>query len=169
MMESRTYPTLPQGFALNLKAIERLMEFDAGYLEDPACPYPDDLKTYLRRLVAPTMRGRDDLIEGVFKEGQDGEAEADSLIAEIQSAINSMRRLQTEMEGTGVEVQDKLNFLKSYGALMDRWLSLKEKTHGVKQMYEFQRIVIDTMEQVLDKDGRFKFKERLKQAGLTTE
>lgn len=80
-----------------------------------------------------------------------------------------MRRLQTEMEGTGVEVQDKLNFLKSYGALMDRWLSLKEKTHGVKQMYEFQRIVIDTMEQVLDKDGRFKFKERLKQAGLTTE
>ena len=37
------------------------MEFDGGYLDDPKCPYPTELKAYLRRLVGPVRAGRDDL------------------------------------------------------------------------------------------------------------
>ncbi|WP_204272482.1 hypothetical protein, partial [Enterobacter hormaechei] len=57
--------------------------------------------------------------------------------------------------------------LKNFGSLMDRFLSLKEKAQGIKQMFEFQRVVIQTMEQVLDKDGRLDFKKRLKEANLS--
>ncbi|GJE78075.1 hypothetical protein [Methylorubrum suomiense] len=168
-MEVRTYPTLPQGLGLNLKAIERLIEFDPGYLSDPNCPYPEEVKSYLRRLVAPAQAGREDSVGTVFKDGQTDEEEADSLIAEIQSAINSMRRLQSDMEGPNIEVQDKLNFLKNYGSLMDRFLSLKEKAQGSKSMYEFQRIVITILEQIMDKDQRYEFKQKLKEAGLASE
>ncbi|WP_163521061.1 hypothetical protein, partial [Klebsiella michiganensis] len=91
---------------------------------------------------------------------------ADSLIREIQNAINSMKRLQQDVDNSD-DVGDRLNFLKNFGSLMDRFLSLKEKAQGIKQMFEFQRVVIQTMEQVLDKDGRLDFKKRLKEANLS--
>ncbi|WP_163454543.1 hypothetical protein, partial [Escherichia coli] len=84
----------------------------------------------------------------------------------IQNAINSMKRLQQDVDNSD-DVGDRLNFLKNFGSLMDRFLSLKEKAQGIKQMFEFQRVVIQTMEQVLDKDGRLDFKKRLKEANLS--
>ncbi len=150
---------------MNLKAVERLMEFDAGYLSDTKCPYPDELKTYLRRLVGPVRAGHADLADDtltVFKEGQDNEEEVDSLIEEIKRALNSMRRLQAEMEGDNVAMSDKITFLKNFGGLMDRYLSLKEKADGAKLMYEFQRLVLKAMDEVMTKDQIFSFKEALK-------
>ncbi|MEH3064944.1 MAG: hypothetical protein PGN33_20120 [Methylobacterium radiotolerans] len=72
-----------------------------------------------------------------------------------------MKRLQRDLDASD-DVGERLQFLKNYSSLMDRYLGLQEKAHGLKQMYEFQRLVIDTMEQVLDKDQRLDFKERLK-------
>lgn len=77
-----------------------------------------------------------------------------------------MKRLQQDVDNSD-DVGDRLNFLKNFGSLMDRFLSLKEKAQGIKQMFEFQRVVIQTMEQVLDKDGRLDFKKRLKEANLS--
>jgi len=165
-MENRTYPTLPQGLGLNLKAVERLMEFDPGYLSDPRCPYSDELKSYLKRLVGPVRAGQPDLADPdaitVFKEGQGSEDEVDSLLEEIKRALNSMRRLQAEMEGDNVAMSDKITFLKNFGGLMDRFLSLKEKAEGAKLMYEFQRLVLQAMDETLTKDQIFAFKEALK-------
>ncbi|WP_273288301.1 hypothetical protein [Methylorubrum populi] len=167
-MSDRNYPQLPEGLGLKLRAIETNCEFDPGYLLDDACPYPDDVKAYLRRLVAPAQAGRPDTVDAVFEEGMSGDEETDSLIKEIQNAINSMKLLQRDIDSSD-DVGDRLAFLKNYGSLIDRFLALKERTQGIKQMYEFQRIVIQAMEQLLDKDGRLDFKNRLREAnvGLT--
>lgn len=161
----RTYPTLPQSLWLMLEAIRQQLETDPAYLADPDCPYPEQLKPMLRRLVATADSGGSDGLGEVFQAGMTDGDEAESLIREVQNAINSMRRLQSEIDTTD-DVGDKLNFFKNYGSLMDRFLSLKEKANGTRQMYDFQRVVIAVMEQVLDKDGRQEFKNRLKAANV---
>lgn len=164
-MSDRNFPALPEGLTLKLRAIEQFLEFDPAYLADPDCPYPDDLRIFLRRMVTPVRDGRPDLTEAVFTPGMTEDEQGDSLLAEIQNAINSMKRLQRDIDSSD-EVSDRLAFLKNYGSLLDRFLALKEKANGMKQMYEFQRVVIQVMEQVLDKDGRLDFKERLKAANI---
>ena len=157
----RTYPPLPQTLGLSLEAIRTQMDFDPGFLVDPKCPYPEQLKLFLRRLVTSSRSGHDDTVDALFHEGQTLDEEADSLITEVKAALNSMKRLQRDLDASD-DVGERLQFLKNYSALMDRYLGLQEKAHGLKQMYEFQRLVVDTMEQVLDKDQRLDFKERLK-------
>lgn len=157
----RTYPPLPQTLGLSLEAIRQQMDFDPGFLVDAKCPYPEQLKVFLRRLVTPSRTGQLDTADAVFLPGQSDDDEADSLIEEVQNAINSMKRLQRDLDASN-DMGEKLTFLKNYSSLIDRFLALKEKAQGLKQMYEFQRVVVDTMEQVLSKDQRLDFKERLK-------
>lgn len=159
-MTDRVFPTLPETLGFAFEAMRQQMEVDPGFLMDPACPYPDQLKTYLRRLVAPA-RSDVDPEDAIFRDDQGLDGEADSLIKEVKTAINSMKRLQRDME-TSNDISERLQFLKNYSSLMDRYLGIQEKAHGLKQMYEFQRLVVEVMEQVLDKDARLDFKERLK-------
>lgn len=159
--DDRIYPSLPPTLGLNLEAIRQQLDFDPGFLQDPKCPYPDQLKTFLRRLVTPSRTGQIDTADVIFKEGDTIDEEADSLIVEVKAALNSMKRLQRDLDASD-DVSERLTFLKNYSSLMDRYLGLQEKAHGLKQMYEFQRLVVETMEQVLDKDARLDFKERLK-------
>lgn len=159
-MTDRVFPNLPQTLGFSLEAIRQQMEVDPGFLTDQACPYPDQLKGFLRKLVS-SNRPEGDPSEDIFKEGQGLDDEADSLIREVKTAINSMKRLQRDMESSD-DIGERLQFLKNYSSLMDRYLGIQEKAHGLKQMYEFQRLVIEVMEQVLDKDARLDFKERLK-------
>ncbi|QEE37914.1 MULTISPECIES: hypothetical protein [unclassified Methylobacterium] len=159
--EDRIYPSLPQTLGLSLEAIRQQMDFDPGFLVDAKCPYPEQLKGFLRRLVTSTRSGQDDTVDAIFKPGDTLDEEADSLIVEVKAALNSMKRLQRDLDSSD-DVGERLTFLKNYSSLMDRYLGLQEKAHGLKQMYEFQRLVVDTMEQVLDKDARLDFKERLK-------
>lgn len=159
-MTDRVFPNLPQTLGFSFEAIRQQMEVDPGFLTDPACPYPDQLKAFLRKLVG-SNRPEGDPSDDIFKEGQGLDEEADSLIDEVKTAINSMKRLQRDMESSN-DISERLQFLKNYSSLMDRYLGIQEKAHGLKQMYEFQRLVIEVMEQVLDKDARLDFKERLK-------
>lgn len=151
---------------MNLKAIERLMEFDPGYLDDPKCPYPTELKAYLRRLVGPVRAGRDDLasmIEPVLgDEDASSEKQVDSLLVEVGKALDAMRTLQAEMQLPDTSTSDRVMFFKNYGSMMERFISLKEKAQGVKQMYEFQREVMEVLSNVLSKDQIYDFKQRLK-------
>ncbi|WP_157861996.1 hypothetical protein [Methylobacterium sp. Leaf361] len=160
-MTDRVFPNLPQTLGFSFEAIRQQMEVDPGFLTDPACPYPDQLKGFLRKLVAPARGAEIDPEDAIFREGQGLDDEADSLIREVKTAINSMKRLQRDMESSD-DIGERLQFLKNYSSLMDRYLGIQEKAHGLKQMYEFQRLVIEIMEQVLDKDARLDFKERLK-------
>lgn len=165
-MSDRTYPPLPQALGMQLEAVRMQMEFDPAYLLQPECPYSEQLKAFLRQLVTPVRKGRDDMVTAVFKADQDDDQQVNSLLDEVAAAINSMKALQKDMDSEGVDTSDRLTFFKNYSSMMERFLSLKEKAAGMKQLYEFQRIVIQTMEQVLDKDQVLEFKNKLKAANL---
>ena len=159
--DDRTYPLLPPTLGTALEAIRQQLDFDPGFLQDAKCPYPDQVKTFLRRLATPSRNGQIDTADMIFIPEQTLDEEADSLIVEVKAALNSMKRLQRDLDASD-DVGERMTFLKNYSSLMDRYLGLQEKAHGLKQMYEFQRLVVETMEQVLDKDARLDFKERLK-------
>lgn len=155
------YPPLPASLLTQLEAVAIFLEQEPGYLLKPECPYPDKLKGLLRRLVGPAevQAGGG----GVFDPGQDPGEQLDSFMAEVQSTINSMKALAEDMQSQTVDISDKMTFLKNYAPLLERFLSMKEKSAGLKQMFEFQQVVTRTMEEVLDKDQRLDFKQRLKQ------
>lgn len=154
------YPPLPASLTTQLEAVAIFLEQEPGYLLNPACPYPEKLKGLLRRMVGPAQVQESG---GVFDPGQDGGAQLDSFMEEVQATINSMKTLAKDMEGPSIDISDKMTFLKNYAPLLERFLGMKEKAQGLKQMYDFQQVVIRTMEEVLDKDGRLDFKQRLKQ------
>lgn len=157
-----TYPPLPPALELQLEAIRIQMEFDPGYLTAEECPYSEKLKRLLRPLVQQARVGRDDGVTALFKADQTDEEEIDNLIDEVAAVINSMRSLQRDMDRDGSETTDRLNFFKNYAPMLERFLNLKEKATGLKQIYQFQKMVIETMEQVLNKDQVLEFKNKLK-------
>lgn len=155
------YPPLPSTLTTQLEAVALFMENDPSYLLNPACPYPDKLKALLKKLIGPVLT-EEDLAEGsVFKAGQDGGEQIDSFMAEVQATINSMKTLAAEMATS--DISDRMTFLKNYAPLLERFLSMKEKAAGLKQMFDFQAVVTSVMDEVLDKDGRLDFKNRLRQ------
>jgi len=166
-MSERTFPRLEPSLGLQLKAIALQMEVDPGYLADERCPYPAELREQLRRLVSREAVVAS--VEATFSEGQTQTEATDSLIEEIQAAINLMKKITTEMDRDGADVKERMDWLKNYGNLVDRYLGLKEKAQGSKAMIEFQRIVLTAMEQVMSKDQIFELKKKLRAAGIETD
>lgn len=157
------YPNFAPTLVTQLEAVALLLEADPGYLLNPACPYPEKLRGMLRRLAGPAGSVGETDEDAVFERGAGEGEQLDSFMDEVQSTINSMKRLAQEMAADKVDMNDKITFLKNYAPLLERFLNMKEKTGGLKQMYDFQRVVTSVMEEVLDKDGRLDFKNRLKQ------
>ena len=165
-MSDRTFIPLPSGFGTQLEAVRLQAEGDPGYFSDPSCPYPDELKLLLRRMTAPAGMEVSGEPGGVFVGGQDEVVAADAVLAEVEATINEMKLIERTLAGPGVEASDKVSFFKTKTALMEKWISIKERTRGVKQMSEFMRVVVKTMEELLDKDQILELKTRLKAANL---
>lgn len=157
------YPPIPATLTTQLEAVALFMENDPSYLMNPDCPYPEKLKGFLRKLVGPVLTAEDIAEGSVFTPDQDTGQQLDSFMAEVQSTINSMKNLASDMTGNTVDIGDKMTFLKNYAPLLERFLSMQEKAGGLKQMFDFQAVVTSVMDEVLDKDGRLDFKNRLRQ------
>lgn len=165
-MSDRTYIPLTAGFAAQLEAVRLQADGDPDYFADPDCPYPDDLKRLLRRMMAPAGAMLAAGGDTVFVPGQDDGASADAVLVEVEATINEMKGIERSLAGPNVEPSDRVSFFKTKTALMEKWISIKERTRGVKQMSEFMRVVVKTMEELLNKDQILELKTRLKAANI---
>ncbi len=154
-MTKRTFPQLPPEMASRLQAIHELSKSDPGYFEDTWCPYPEEVKALLRGQVVsgPAIK----LFES---EADDGER-ADVVLSEVESTIEEMKSVELKLSES--ETSEKIAFYRAKTQLLERWVSLKEKLHSIKQVSEFQRVVVRTLEQFLDKDQVQDFKNKLKE------
>jgi hypothetical protein len=78
---------------------------------------------------------------------------------ELENTIASMKTLETE---EGFDANDRVAVLRAKTSLIERWVSAKKDLFGVREMSEFQMVVLAAMEELLDVDGRAKFIEKLK-------
>ena len=157
MSQKNLYPALPPGLETRLGAIVVAARGAKGYLEDSACPYSEEMKSFLKLMLGGAKRER---VKVETEELDEGADKYDKMIAEIQSTIDEMASIEEDLEGG--DTADRIQFVKAKTILVEKWVNIKERIYNVREIAEFQSILIRTLDAVLTKDQRFAFIEALR-------
>lgn len=143
------------------------------YLTAGECPYQPVLKQVLRAWLAPGEAGgaggglNGNLgVAPLFQDnasGQTDEDRADLVLDEVQRTIDAMRNIEQSLDAD--DTDSKMNLLKSKTGLLEKWVQIKERSYSIKQVAEFQRLVVSVLDDMLDKDKVQDFKKRLAEIG----
>jgi len=166
------FPNIPEGFETKMKAIEMAIGSGEGgveaYLADAGCPYSEVVRGYIRKLfsvgVGVVERGD---VRNEF-EGLGSVDRFDKMLEELELTISELKNLQSVLS-VGDSADDttaRLQVLKSKTTLIEKWTSIKGDLYNLRELSQFQGIVLNAMDEVLDKDQRALMVERLK--GLRT-
>jgi len=146
------YPTLPSGLETRLSAVVFAARGSRGYFDDPECPYGEDLKGLLRLLLGS---GKAERVK-VESVGLDDNADKfDKMLKEIEETIEEMKSIEDDL--TSGEVAERIQFVKAKTILLEKWIGIKEKIYNVREIAEFQAILIRQLDGVMSKDQRFSF------------
>lgn len=156
------YPNLPEGIEVRLNAVLVAAGGQGSrYLDDPACPYPANLKAVLRPLL---VKERQTTVGVGGDENQfDGLEEGDRfdlLLKEVEQTITSMKQIENDLSVES-DSGDRIQLVKAKTGLLEKWVGLKERVYSLKEISEFQRIMMETLDQVLTVDQRADVMARL--------
>ena len=158
-----TYPKLPDGFEIRLQAVV-LASNGTGkeYLEAPECPYTTKEKDFLRKILAQEIR-----IEVSTDWIDEAGDKFESMLREVEKTISEMKALENDL--VGAETSDRVAVLKAKTTLLEKWTSLKERIYTLKEISEFQSVILETLDTVCNKDQRNEFMKRLQHLRSVTE
>lgn len=165
-----TYPNLPEGFETKLKAIEMACsaEPDVDAYLGAGCPYSDGAKRFLKKILAPVGNGGNvgagaGGTNPFREEGMDDVDRFDLLLEEVEVTIGQMRDLEASLGASGdADRSDMVAVLKAKTALLEKWVGLKDRVLNLREMSEFQRIVLKALDEVLTVDQRGEMVSRLR-------
>lgn len=150
MQEKPFYPDLKEANLMPLKAILAQTERFPDLLDQPECPYSEDVKALLRPLLPSSLNVEIDLDEG----------KPEAIETQI---LGLMRDLKVMNQSLGTkDHSEKLQFYKLMTTLTEKLISLRERTLNLREMSEFQLIVIQFLEEVCSKDQISDLMDRLK-------
>lgn len=150
-MNDKYYPRIPEETILMVNRVFRTLSENPDYLNDPACPYPDVVKTFFNRqqTVASLPAAAD-------------EGEAD----EVASVEKQIRKLISDLDtfASNLKVDDtseRLQYLKTKAGLVEKLIGYQERITNLKQINEFRSIVVQFMDELLTKDQITTFMQRI--------
>lgn len=171
MTGTKTYPQFPVGIETRFAAVKMAAgdaEDARAYLDDPACPYSLQLKEILRVILLGGSEGAlgangNLAVAPLFlpDAAQDDEARADLVLDEVQATIDAMRNIERSLDAD--DTDGRMSLLKSKTGLLEKWVQIKERAYGIKQVAEFQRLVMSVLDAKLAKDDIQDLKKRLKE------
>jgi hypothetical protein len=163
------YPALPPGLETRFEAILLASKGSRGYLDDPQCPYAPEMKRFLRLILAPARAERaKDSGEAANAVGLDANADKfDKMLAEIADTIDEMSSIEADLSDG--EASDRIQFVKAKTILLEKWVNIKEKIYNVREIAEFQAIIIRILDGVLSKDQRQAFIDALRELRTTVK
>jgi hypothetical protein len=163
-MAINVYPTLPPGLETRLSAVLLAAKGNKGYFTDVKCPYSPELKAVLVKIVGAESEERRVVAE-VIELGADAD-KYDHMIREIESTIVEMSNIETDLSDG--DASDRIQFVKAKTILIQKWVEIKEKIYNVREIADFQSIVIKMLDEVLDKDARQSFIDKLRTLRTTS-
>lgn len=127
-----------------LRAIRLLLEKDPAYLDHEACPYPPDMRSFLKELLKPpptvrTMVRYDD--DDIFTEVCD-------MYDQVRDSIATLG---------AVDAKERSQILKNGTDLLTKLVTLREKQSGIRDQARFVKSVIELLEAVLTPAQRTEF------------
>jgi hypothetical protein len=88
------------------------------------------------------------------------------MLREIESTIVEMSNIEDDL--TGGDASDRIQFVKAKTILIQKWVEIKEKIYNVREIADFQSIVIKMLDEVLSKDARQLFIDKLRTLRTTS-
>ena len=146
----------------NLKLALRIYESNPGYLDDPECPYSQDLKDLFRG----TAKVHDFTSHGPA-EIPDGDR-LNWMINELQRQLSAYSDfIDNNEEATA---SDRNTYFRISTMLLEKSIEQREKVMNIKQYEVFQTFLLDFMDKEMNVDQRSLFMEKIKMlgVGLTT-
>ena len=144
------YPSLNSDKLLPFMQICQELLIHPGYFDLAECPYPASIKDWLRQKFTPKLVE----IEEEFED-------LNSPAAMIDIGKKA-RILYQELEDLDVkDVGDTIQIIKTKVALLERLMTVADKSLGYRETAEFKKLVTDTLEDVLTADQRTAFMTRL--------
>jgi hypothetical protein len=164
-----TFPSFPPGLELRLSAVVLAAQANRGFFDSPECPYSDELKGFLKKIVAETrFDDRKEKKKDTDKEELAENADKfDRMLREVETTIADMADLEDKMEEA--DTGDRIQFVKAKTSLIEKWINIKERIYSVREIAEFQSTIIEVMDMVLSKDQRHQFIERLRTLRTTEQ
>lgn len=147
-MQPKYFPNISEDQILLINRVFRSISENPDYLSDPKCPYSQTVKDFFLKQVpsgdAPNLFEGDEVV---------------AIDKQIQKLMNDM-----EAYGQGLgpgDSSEKLQYFKTKNSLIEKLLTNKERVTNLKQINEFRSIIIQFMDEVLDKDQITDFMKRI--------
>ena len=148
------YPKITSSNLLPIRALVEAIAANPRYLEAPECPYPADVKEFFARITA---RAAPPEVPASIFDGETDKVEV--LERELATLIADFKRFGQELPAGDA---DKLQYFKTQASLLEKLTSLQERTLNLREMSEFQSILLGIMDEILTVDQRDDFKKRLR-------
>jgi hypothetical protein len=144
-----SYPPISDVTLVPIRTIDLLLKEHPDALSRPDCPYPAHIRTFLARIL-------DRKLEKVAV--VEVEMDLEQLGIEISALYQDIREtLKVEI----ADPKDKVAVIKTGTEQLNRLIGLREKVMNLREMSEFQRAVMEVLEQVVTPAQRSEFVERL--------
>lgn len=168
-----TYPNLPADLETRLKAVQLAADGVENYLRSDECPYSPGLRILLGRMLNGVGGGGGGsaAVEEVVRifDVPDGD-KYDVVLREVEATIEEMKAIERQLgiggggggEGGGGDTGDRIQLVKAKTSLLEKWATLKERVLTLKEMSQFQLVIIGAMDDILTVDERAEFRDRLR-------
>lgn len=149
--DDRIYPKLDDRTISALAMIRRYLDEDPKFLQNEKCPYSPTaiqlLELFFRPKVEVPVKAPPPEVVG----------EVD-LEQEMQLLLNQLKGLGNSLDDT---VADQLKYVTTATKLIEKILELKERAANVKAVVDFEKRVIDVLQDICDPNTRSKFMDRI--------
>lgn len=168
-----SYPTLRLGVLQGLAELKANFDADQEYLRKADCPYDNDTIAMLEKLFEP--REIEVIKEVIVDKPERGKVgrpstkkelsddDAVELETEAKEMLTELRQLDKQDDGElkQLDTATRLSILKTRTQLMEKLVSIRERFTSVRKVIEFQRVVMNILEDLIEEDQRDEFLKRL--------
>lgn len=155
-MSTTYFPPMSTPAIAPFRVLKQMLANNPALLDEPNCPYPDDIKLFLKELMMPGMDHRPaEIIAAVSVDFDD----PDALIQEFEKLYREIQAVTKE--SAKLDPNERIQWAKAATGLLEKIVTLKEKSFNIRSHSQFQRKVIDLIDVVLAPEQRTEFVRRL--------
>lgn len=178
-MSNPFYPNLNLGALASLMAIRQQMDAHEDYLTNAACPYDEDTREQLARVMATktveveVIREVEKIVEkrvevavasaeGAGKRGpkpKSSGVDMDKVAKEIQDIRDELKQLKTDSKT--LQTADRIQIIKTRASLIEKMISMDEKVTHQRAIGAFMATVMTILDDLMSEEARQEFMKRL--------
>lgn len=157
------FPSIPNDIAAQFGLMLMIAKDKPDYFDAPNCPYPDNLKALLKELTAPKP-----ILAPVISTDSDPVLPEDKWVMLEREAKKVFDDLKASYPDIKVQdVAERMSFFRTASSLLEKLVGLQERAVGLKQMSEFQNMIIQFLDEICDNNQKTILMERIKSLQLS--